>query len=368
VYLFVIIALSVYTVMHLIAYWGLRPLLVNHPAVPALVIGWMALMTISPFVVRFLERQGFELAARGVAWVGYTWMGFLFLAFSLFVLFGAVELLLFVAGKLRPAMAGMSVHTAFSAALACLLVLGAGLYGIYAAKRLTVEQVTLTSGKLAPTQTVRIAQISDLHLGLMLREEVLAPVVLKLNELKPDLIVATGDVVDAQINHISELIELWRQVDAPLGKYAILGNHETYAGVAQSMDFLQKSGFKILRNEAQEVGDALTLIGLDYERHAEEPVLIGGQDNARYKVVLKHLPTVRPDVVGLFDLQLSGHTHGGQLFPFNLITATKFPLLKGLFRLDGGSSLYTSRGTGTWGPPMRVGSAAEITLFEIKGE
>jgi predicted MPP superfamily phosphohydrolase len=366
-YLFIIVALSIYTVMHLVAYWGMRPLLVNHPAVPSLVVAWMALMTAAPFAVRFLERQGFELAARGVAWVGYTWMGFLFLAFSLFACIGAVELILFVAGRFAPALADLTIHGAVTATLACLLVLGVGLYGIYEAKCLTVERVELTSEKLTPSQSIRIAQVSDLHLGLMLREEVLAPVVLKLAELKPDLIVATGDVVDAQINHIDELIELWRQIDAPLGKYAILGNHETYAGVAQSMEFLQNSGFTVLRNEARELGEALTLIGLDYERHAEEPVLMGGQDNARYKVVLKHVPTVRPDVMGLFDLQLSGHTHKGQIFPFNLITGMKFPMLAGLYRLSGGSNLYTSRGTGTWGPPMRVGAPPEITLIEIKG-
>jgi hypothetical protein len=366
-YLFIITALLIYTAMHLLVYWGMRPLLVNHPAVPALVMAWMALMIASPFVVRFLERLELELAARALAWIGYTWMGFVFLAFCLFALLAGVELLFLLLGKIELSLSGFTIHGALSAVVVAFLVLGTGLYGIYEAKCLTVERVTLSSEKLEPGRVVRIVQVSDLHLGLMNREEMLAPVILKLKELQPDLLVATGDVVDAQINHIDELSELWRQIDAPLGKYAVLGNHETYAGLGQSMDFLRNSGFTVLRNELREIGEELTLVGLDFDRRIDEAPLLATRDTSRYTVVLKHVPTVNPLAEGLFDLQLSGHTHKGQIFPFNYLTAIRFPMIAGLYELSGGSRLYTSRGTGTWGPPMRVGSMPEVTLFEITG-
>ena len=181
---------------------------------------------------------------------------------------------------------------------------------------------------------------------------------------------ATGDIVDAQLDHLQELIELWQQFDPPLGKYAVTGNHEYYAGLQQSLGFLQRSGFVMLRDQNTEVGDWLKLAGVDDPARGNHPdeVAVLGERSERFTLLLKHRPRFVEASAGLFDLQLSGHAHRGQIFPFNLLTGIEYPMQDGLYALAAGQRLYASRGTGTWGPPMRILSPPEITLIEIAPE
>ncbi|MEW6490627.1 MAG: metallophosphoesterase, partial [Thermodesulfobacteriota bacterium] len=245
-----------------------------------------------------------------------------------------------------------------------------GIYGLFEATDLRVETVRLTTEKLpAGVDRLRIAQVSDLHLGLLHREEALAPVISAVRELEPDLLVATGDIVDAQMDHLDGLTALWQRLEPPLGKFAVTGNHEYYAGLAQGLDFLARSGFAVLRNEAVPVGDTLVIAGVDDPAGSRTPddaaVLGPAATGALFTVLLKHRPWVSEAATGLFDLQLSGHTHRGQIFPFHLFVRRAYPYLEGLHTLPGGGRLYVSRGTGTWGPPMRVLAPPEVTLFEI---
>jgi predicted MPP superfamily phosphohydrolase len=368
--IFIAVAVSVYTAVHALVYWGIRPLLIGHPFVPTLVRVWMALMILAPVAVRVVERTGHELVARALAWVGYSWMGLVFLAFSVFVAIGVWELLAWLLATGLPLLPRFSIHGPQSAAVVLLITLAAGLYGFYEASQLRVETVNLTTSKLgAGTARMRVVQISDLHLGLLHRERVLAPIVSRLKELKPDLLVATGDVVDAQINHLDGLSNLWNEIDPPLGKFAVIGNHEVYAGLGQALDFLHRSGFSVLRNEGRALGAGLTLVGVD-DGHAgaspaKEVALLQAQPAGSFTILLKHRPAVAPGAAGRFDLQLSGHAHRGQIFPFQLLTGLANPMQDGLYSLPGGGHLYASRGTGTWGPPMRVLSPPEITVFEI---
>jgi len=329
----------------------------------------MALMIAAPVAVRLLDRTGHELPARGLAWVAYSWMGFLFRAFTIFLLFGLWHLVVLSLGKLLPAAPLLTIHRPAASALVLLAVLAAGLYGFLEAADLRVETVRLTSTKLPDgVDKLRIAQVSDLHLGLIHREETLAPIVARIEQLAPDLLVATGDIVDAQISHLEELSGLWNRFSPPLGKYAVTGNHEFYAGLDQSLDYLQASGFTVLRNTAAAPTDFLRIIGVDDPAGGGAPDELPLLDQASpddFVLLLKHRPRVADAAEGRFDLQLSGHAHGGQIFPFRLLTRLFYPLYDGLYRLAGGSILYTSRGTGTWGPPMRILSPPEITLFEI---
>lgn len=219
----------------------------------------------------------------------------------------------------------------------------------------------------ASVDRLRIAQVSDIHLGLLHREEALAPIISRLEEIQPDLVVATGDIVDAQIDHLDEMSELWQRLQPPLGKFAVTGNHEFYAGLAQALQFPERSGFTVLRGEKMTVAETITLVGIDDPAgdSQDEANLLTRHHSDLFTLVLKHRPRVNEKAAGLFDLQLSGHTHRGQIFPFNYVTALKYPKQNGLYSLPGGGQLYTSRGTGTWGPPMRVLSPPEITLFEI---
>ncbi|MGM0416481.1 MAG: metallophosphoesterase [Thermodesulfobacteriota bacterium] len=368
--LFLTIFISIYTAMHAVVFWGMHPLLKGHRALPTLTWIWMALMIAAPLLVRVLEKGGYDLAARALAWVGFCWMGFLFLAFSVFVLVGAWHLLSL--GLSRLGVPNLSIHGPVCALIVALLVLGAGVYGMYEATDLRVERVTLKSDKLPDgVERVRIAHISDLHLGLILREEALAPVISRILELQPDILVASGDIVDAQIDHIESLSALWRRVTPPMGKYAVMGNHEFYAGKEQALSFLHRSGFNVLRNRAVDVKGILQVVGVDdpaRDNTGQEQLehdLLQRSRSELFTLLIKHRPSFTPQSAALLDLQLSGHSHRGQIFPFNLLTAIEYPYQDGLYTLPGAAHLYTSRGTGTWGPPMRVLAPPEIALIEI---
>jgi len=366
--LFFLVFFAIYTGMHGLVFWGLHPLLKGHPALPTLTWIWMAVMILAPLLVRVSERQGLGNLARGLAWIGYSWMGFVFIAFSMVMLLACWELLCRLARALIPALPSLSIHGPLAALVILLAVIAASFYGFYEANNLRVETVAIRTPKLPPgAAPIRIAQVSDLHLGLIHRDEALAPIISRLQALDPDLLVATGDIVDAQINHLDELVGQWQRFSPPLGKFAVTGNHEYYAGLDQALDFLHQSGFRVLRNEHVEVGDYLKLIGVDDPargRRSEESTA-GGDPSPRFTLLLKHRPEVTETSLKLIDLQLSGHTHRGQIFPFNLLTGLKYPRQNGLYPLPNGRLLYTSRGTGTWGPPMRILSPPEITLFEI---
>ena len=368
--LFVLTFLILYTAMHALVYWGIQPLLAGHALLPGLVKVCMGVMILAPILIRLLDRNGYPAMARGLAWLGYSWMGLIFLAFSLLSVVAAWHLLALGLRAVRPGMPLLSVHGPVCAAVVLLLALGGALYGFFEATDLRLERVVLISDKLAPGRPpLRIVQVSDLHLGLLHRDETLAPVVSRIRELQPDVLVATGDVVDAQLDHLDGLHSLWHEIQPPLGKFAVTGNHEYYAGLKPSLAYLEASGFTVLRGQSAAVGADLILVGVDDPAggagQAEAP-LLAGLPRERFIILLKHRPHIDAAAAGRFDLQLSGHTPPGQIFPFNLVTRLVYPLQNGLYPLAGGGWLYTSRGTGSWGPPMRLGAPPEITLIEIR--
>ncbi|PLX40978.1 MAG: metallophosphoesterase [Deltaproteobacteria bacterium] len=363
--LFVITALLIYTAMHLVVFWGMHPLLARHRALPTLSWVLMVPMIFAPVGVRLLERYGYEWGARALAWTSFTWMGFLFIAFSMFIILFAFEILFFILKRITP-LPRLSLRSAQSAAIIFIITLTAGIYSLHEATDMRVERISLQAESLGGSaKKITVAQLSDIHLGLMNRENILAPIVSKLQELKPDIVLATGDVVDAQINHIDELSDLWLRIDPPLGKYAVLGNHEYYAGLKQSIEFLEKSGFKVLRGESDSPRGEVTIIGVDDSRDADNSAIIRELDSPLYTIYMKHRPKVIAGELPFFDLQLSGHAHKGQIFPFNFLTAIPFPMQDGLYPLPRENYLYASRGTGTWGPPMRLLSPPEISIFEL---
>lgn len=367
---FLTVVLSVYTVMHGVVFWGIYPLLSGHGSARVLVCLWMALMIAAPVAVHMLEDRGLEFPAQVLAWIGYTWMGLVFLAFWAFLILGLYECIGWALSAAVSAIPRYSLRGTGTATAVIALVLLAGFYGFIEALNIRVEKIAVASDKLPPgTAPLRVAQVSDIHLGLMNRKGKLADIVLKLHLLEPDLVAATGDAVDGEIGHLDGLSDLWNTIDPPLGKYAVTGNHEVYAGLKGSTEFLKRSGFTVLRNESRTVSVHLSVAGVDDEHldvpDGKEVDLLESLPRDRFILFLKHRPVVLDKALGLFDLQLSGHAHNGQMFPFNLITRLEYPRQNGLYPLPNGSRLYVSRGTGAWGPPMRIGSPPEITLFEI---
>ncbi len=366
---FLLSFVGIYGVMHYVVWRGVRPLLPRHPCVVPLALSWTLLMIVAPILSRLLERSGDDLPARIAAWGGYLWLSFLFIAFALFALRALVFALIFLFNRSIPTLA-LAPMDALSSAIAVLgLTLLLGTYALYEASTIHIETVTIRSAALPPElNSLRIVQLSDLHLGLIHREGTLRTVVEKIRNLQPDLLVATGDMVDARLDHLEELVPLTASLTPPLGKYAVAGNHEVYAGIKDALDFLRQGGFTVLRNQRMVIQPGLSIVGVDDpatgKAQAEEG-LLSDQDEG-FTLLLKHRPLVNASTMGRFDLQLSGHAHRGQIFPFNLVTRLHYPQQDGLYRLASGAWLYASRGTGTWGPPMRLFSPPEITLFIVE--
>jgi len=367
--LFVATFLLIYAGMHLVVWFGVRPLLAGRPQ-GALLLGlFMVVMVLAPVGVRLLDRAGLESAGRLLSLVGYSWMGFLFLAFAAFCAIYAWDLAIFGLARFFPAAGGWLLYGPKTALAVLLLVAAAGSYGFLEARNLRVERIRLESSRLpADRDRLRIVQVSDLHLGLINRQSFLRRVARTIGPLQPDLLIASGDIVDAQINHLDGLAEIFAAIPAPLGKFAVIGNHEVYAGLGQATDFITRSGFELLRNQAVTPVPGLRIVGVDDPatgESADEGALLSPLPREDFVLLLKHRPWIAEGSPGRFDLQLSGHAHRGQIFPFNYVTGIPYPRQDGLYPLAGKSRLYTSRGTGTWGPPMRLDSPPEIPVIDL---
>ena len=360
---FMSVALLIYGSMHLYALskvWQAFP----HSSGLALALTLAGIvLTFSPFLVWFLERQSWHRATVITAWVSYMWMGYLFLFLCIGLLFDlghGIATLLHLEWPLSAALVFRSV------ALLALALLG---YGFIEARQMRVEGIDITTPKLASGR-VTIAQLSDMHLGIMLGDKFLERVIDRLRELKPDIVVATGDIVDGQGNDLETLARHFQTYTPPLGAYAVTGNHEYYAGLESSLRFLRDAGFSVLRGESANAG-GIVLVGIDdaTATNTGQPAKVDTRKALAsvsahdFIVLLKHQPVVDSDTP--FDLQLSGHIHGGQIFPFVYLTRLTYHVHTGLTELADGRKLYVSRGAGTWGPPIRLFAPPEITLITI---
>jgi uncharacterized protein len=374
-FLFITTFTSIYASMHVYAFVKLRRAVALSGIPTALLAVFMILMILTPILVRVVESAEFEKTARGFAFVGYTWMGFLLLFFSASLALDIWRFLVYAAeglGKVNLHALRFSARVAFFLPL-FVAVLAAG-YGLFEAMNIRTESIVLKSSKI--TRPIRIAQISDVHLGLLIQESRLEMILEKVKAATPDLLVSTGDLVDGQPDNLNGVGNLLREIKTPLGKYAVTGNHELYAGLERSLDFTKQAGFRVLRGESTSVEGLITIVGVDdpvvrvYTRAKEVPEkeLLSGLPRDKFTLFLKHRPEVEQSAVGLFDLQLSGHAHKGQIFPFSLIHRFIYDYLAGLYDLPSGSRIYVSRGSGTWGPPMRVLAPPEVTIIDLVPE
>jgi predicted MPP superfamily phosphohydrolase len=361
--------------MHLYVYKKINAALSLHTSQIISLITWIGLMVFAPFIIRYSEMLGWEFVAQLMSYAGYIWMGalFLFIMVSLFI--DVIRLIMYLASKLLQQDFSAIMPAAKSIFFATnIIVLSICGYGYYEAKNIRIEKITINTSRMSHTvNRLRLVQISDVHLGLIVREDRLRKIINVVEELKPDILVSTGDLVDGQINELDGLSDLFNEINPVYGKFAVTGNHEFYAGLDQAIAFTEKAGFTLLRGKAVNINGILNIAGVDdrtaqrYGRYAEsdEPALLRGLNQDVFTLLLKHRPRVNEGSAGLFDLQLSGHTHKGQIFPFSLVTGIYFPMDSGFINLQAGSSLYVSRGTGTWGPPIRFLSPPEITVIDI---
>ncbi|MFC5666641.1 metallophosphoesterase [Kitasatospora misakiensis] len=258
---------------------------------------------------------------------------------------------------------------AIGAGGAAAAVVGTGTYGVLRGPRL--KQVTVPLAKLpARAHGYRIAVVSDIHLGPILGRAHTQRIVDTINAAQPDLITIVGDLVDGKVPELGRDAEPLAQLRARDGAYFVTGNHEYFSGAAPWVDFVRELGVHPLENARVELGgfDLAGVNDIAGQREGDGPDFgkaLGDRDPARTAVLLSHQPVTIHDAVrhGV-DLQLSGHTHGGQLWPGNYLAELANPTVAGLERY-GDTQLYVTRGAGAWGPPVRVGAPSDITLVTL---
>ena len=368
-----ILPISLLALLHLYIGWRIVPALPG-PLAPAL-FALALLVTATLMVFALLGRGGRRKRSRASAdrwsWVGMLAFGVFGIALVLTLL---RDLLLLAATVFElPSLAG------WSAIAVPILALTATLYGIFSARRTAqVRRVDVPiAGLPAALQGFTIAQISDIHVGPTVKGPYLQSIVDSVNALKADAVAITGDLVDGRVTDLHADVKPLTGLRSRHGTFFVTGNHEYYSGAAEWMQALRKLGLKVLNNEhvvLDHDGAQLVMAGVaDFgahhfeESHRSDPqrAIGGAPAGAGLRVLLAHQPRSASGASDAgFDVQLSGHTHGGQVWPFNLFVPLQQPFTAGLHRLKK-LWVYVSRGTGYWGPPLRIGAPSEITQLRF---
>jgi hypothetical protein len=376
--IFLLIFFGLYGGLHVYFYAKVIEVFQPVPGLRIVLVAFLVFVLMAPIAVRLAERAGWEGPACLLSWIGYLWLGFLFIFFVASILVDLWNVLIPPATAMMNLAASRPRVPALYAFIGPLIVsVMVNVYGFFAARDIHYDTLSIETGKLrGDVPPIRVVQISDVHVGMIVRGERLERILEAVRQARPDILIASGDLVDGQIDSLRGAIDLLKTIQPPLGKFAVTGNHEFYAGLDPSLAFMKASGFTVLRGESVPAGRHLSITGIDDptgERMGLSPYisvrkLLERQPAERFKILLKHQPDVDRDALGLFDLHLSGHTHKGQIFPFSIVTRLFFHYHAGTFYLPGGSILHVSRGTGTWGPPVRFLAPPEITIIDIKGK
>ena len=343
-----------------------------------------ALLAVSAALVPFaLRRRKGKRTPKEVqrsdllAWASLSLMGLFSSLFVLTLLRDVIELVLLLAGLVGlPRVPGHWLDlSAVGVVVVALVVTLIGLYNARRPPRVKIVDVPMKD--LPPALNgFRIAQISDMHIGPTIKRPAMKHVVATINRLDVDVVAITGDLVDGNVYELSRHVAPLAGLRSRHGTFFVTGNHEYYSGVMPWLKYLPTLGVRILMNEHVILlhhHAPLVLAGVaDFSAHNYEPshrsdaaMAIAGAPRAAIKVLLAHQPRSAPaaEAAG-FDLQLCGHTHGGQFLPWNFFVRFQQPFTAGLDRVKE-MPIYTSRGTGYWGPPKRFGAPSEITLLRL---
>ena len=348
----------------------------------------LALMPITPIILR---SKGIENnTVDYFSWAGYISLGFIVLTFLAVVTKDFIYLAIGMITKLTASF-GYSVEPVdpnrrdFIQKMLSIGILtttglstGVGLYNARKGARIIKETAPIKNlGN--NLDGLKIAQISDLHVGPTIKKGYVEEVVEQVNNLNPDIIAITGDMVDGSVKYLKTHVEPLKDLNAKIGKYFVTGNHEYYSGVDQWLDETDRLGFTNLiddHNIISQKGDSFALGGVtDYRsstikpEHASDAIKAFSKAPKNIpKILLAHQPmSIFNAHKANVDLQLSGHTHGGQFWPFVYAVRLANPYTAGLHNHDG-TLIYVNRGTGYWGPPMRIGVDSEITLITLQSK
>jgi uncharacterized protein len=330
---------------------------------------------VSLFLVPMAERALAPPWCRVVGWPGSLWLGVAFVAGWLL----AVSDLAFALAEIlvRVDTGAVAVQRGRAGAVGVLTMLCV-LVGVRTAFRPRVNRVQLELPRWPATlDGWRVVQISDVHIGPILGRRFAAWITDRVNALDPDLVVVTGDLVDGRAVRLRGEVAPFAELRARHGVYFVTGNHDHYSRADEWCAVAGELGMRVLRNRWERIdvrGAAVALSGVDDHRgdmfggpREDLDAALEGIPDGMPVVLLAHDPTTfRAASRRNVDLQISGHTHGGQIWPFVYLVRLVVPFVAGLYRL-GHARLWVSRGTGFWGPPMRLGAPAEITELTISG-
>lgn len=324
----------------------------------------LAVLSISFLGASLLAFRYFNVVVRALYQLAAVWLGtfnYLFMAAcAWWVIYGVLSAahVQFPERELAGVLFGLALIVSF--------------YGVVNANWTRVKRITVQLAGLPEAWRGRtIALVSDLHLGNVRGAGFLRRVVSKIKRENPALVIVAGDLFDGTPVDAERAAAPLRELQAPLGTFFAEGNHEEFSNPAAFVNAVKKSGVRVLENEVVEM-EGLQLIGVPYRHatHAEHLRAVLGRlgiDRARASILITHAPD-HPEVAAEagVSLQVSGHTHLGQMFPFTMIAARIYrQFVYGLTRM-GGMQVYTSSGAGTWGPPLRVGSQAEVVMIRLE--
>lgn len=246
------------------------------------------------------------------------------------------------------------------------------LRSLYEARFIEVQRVHVHIKELKKPYT--IAQISDIHIGGLIDEDFIKTIVQKVNALHPDIVVITGDLIDIDVSKAKEALSALKNFNSTFGTYYVVGNHEYFHGIETILQSVKSLGIRVLENENIYIGaegegfylaGVYDIIGYRLKSHMPDLQKALHKTQNSPTVLLAHQPKFIEEVFDGVDLMLSGHTHGGQLYPFRFLVKLQQPYISGLYKHNEKLQIYVNKGTGFWGPPMRLGATAEISEIII---
>jgi uncharacterized protein len=363
---------------HIYMGWRLLP---DMPLGMAGAVATIALLVLSLSVLPFAEyarRHKQNPCADHLAGAGFVAMGFFSSLLIFTLLRDAILLAAFAASGVLIEASALQTLQRWSAAAVPGLALLVTLVGfVNARRRASVRSVDIPiAGLPAALHGFSIAQITDIHVGATIKHGYVSRIVDAVNALEADMIAITGDMVDGSVGRLAAHTQPLGRLSARHGVFFVTGNHEYYSGVHAWVAEMRRLGMSVLMNEHVVLahgGEAIVVAGVtDFNAHHFDPshrsdplAAIEGAPELAVKVLLAHQPrSAYAAAQAGYHLQLSGHTHGGQFFPWSLVIKLLEPFSTGLYRL-GELWLYVSRGTGYWGPPKRFGAPSEITHLRL---
>ena len=347
------IFLSIFLLIYLGIHFFVVSALANLFSIPKNIFFYpLILILASSFPLSVLiERKSPSKKSRYFHLVSATWMGILLYLFLLLLIYQILDIFLII-----PKTQAEITILSFALVLTVYCLINGSL--------IRIREIEIPMEKLK--KEIKLVQLSDVHIGSVRGSNFLKEIVEKTNQLSPDIVIITGDLVDGTAPLTHEIINPINKLKAPA--LFVTGNHEFYEGFDNIFKLLKKTKLKLLRNSETNF-QGVQFLGVNYSE--EKNYLDNALKGIKIKqpsVLLYHLPT-NPEYLSTkkINLQLAGHTHNGQIFPFNIFAKLAYPNVSGFYTSKNKkSSIYVSQGTGTWGPPMRLSSFNEITLIRLK--